>query len=308
MNKTNLPDIPGLSARDERFLRARFPNEDELMAAYERLKRREPLAYILGEWYFYNESYYVSPEVLVPQPDTELLVELVLKNAPQNAHICDLCTGSGCIGISALANRDDLTCEAVDISEKALEIAKRNALRNEISLKERFSNGEKHVGERISGPYSTHPETDTAQNGIRDAKSNNTGNTAPGRISFTCADLLSGGWTPQKTPDIIVSNPPYVRTDVIGILEPEVKAEPHIALDGGSDGLVFYRSFLKTLPLIMPKNGIILFEIGYDQAQQVCKLTPDGWKCRVFKDYSGNDRAVMFTRDIKPSKSTAINE
>ena len=93
---------------------------------------------------------------------------------------------------------------------------------------------------------------------------------------------------------MIISNPPYIRTDVIGGLSPEVKSEPHIALDGGEDGLRFYHRLFDICPGMLSDGGIIIFEIGYDQAEQV---TSEGEKrgffCEAFRDYGGNFRCVM---------------
>lgn len=101
----------------------------ELLAAVERRERREPLQYILGETAFYNEIYKVTPDVLIPRSDTEILVDYAVKNLPDGAKFADICTGSGCIAISTLNNTKKTSAIAVDISESALEIARENAAR-----------------------------------------------------------------------------------------------------------------------------------------------------------------------------------
>ena len=109
--------------------------DTRLTDAIERRKKREPLAYILGELDFYRERYRVSPDVLIPRCDTEILVENAIRLLPQNAHFYDFCTGSGCIAISVLAARPDCTATAIDISEKAIALARENAERNGVSTR-----------------------------------------------------------------------------------------------------------------------------------------------------------------------------
>lgn len=113
-----------ISERDRSILREKFPDEDAFRAALTRLENREPLAYIIGEWYFYDEVYKVSPDCLIPRPETEHVVEFLIKNLPPNGFFADLCTGSGCIAISTLVHRPDCRAVAVDISESALAVAK----------------------------------------------------------------------------------------------------------------------------------------------------------------------------------------
>lgn len=121
-------------------------NDRDVISAVERRQKREPLAYIIGHTYFYNERYKVTPDCLIPRSDTEILVEYAVKNLPRGTRFADLCTGSGCIAVSTLKATENTTCVAVDISEPALDIARENA----------ESNG---VGERITFLHSdaTHP-------------------------------------------------------------------------------------------------------------------------------------------------------
>ena len=104
-------------------------SSDKADTIIERRRRREPLGYIIGEVGFFKEVYEVTPDVLIPRPDTEILVEYAVKHIPKGESFLDLCTGSGCIAVSTLANTADTTAVAVDISEGALSVAKRNALR-----------------------------------------------------------------------------------------------------------------------------------------------------------------------------------
>lgn len=236
------PDF--ISPRDFALLCEKFGEGDGLTEAVERLKTREPLAYILGEWYFRNETYKVTPDVLIPRPETEHIVEKVVSLCPRGGRILDLCTGSGCIAISSLCERKDITAAAVDISEKALAIAKENAVIN----------------------------------GVSD------------RISFVQADVLHGDKIEGKY-DVIVSNPPYIRSDVIPGLEPEVQCEPKLALDGGEDGLDFYRAIEKYYMANLNDGGYTVFEIGYDQG-----LALSGMGYEIFRDYSRNDRVAVKNR------------
>lgn len=211
----------------------------------------EPLAYILGDVDFFRESYLVTPDVLIPRPDTECLVEYAVRHLPRGARFADLCTGSGCIAISILASRPDTTAVAVDISPAALDVARQNAERN----------------------------------GVTD------------RISFLCADALAP-IAPDALgrPDAVLSNPPYIASKVIETLSAEVRHEPRLALDGGSDGLNFYRAMLGYLPTLM-QSGMILFEIGYDQETAITHLAEQvGLCCEVRRDYGGNPRVAVLRR------------
>lgn len=232
-----------LSNLEEKLLKEKFSDNVAYNKAIERLENGEPFAYVIGEWYFYDETYRVSPDCLIPRPETEHLVEWLIRNLPQNGAFLDLCTGSGCIAISTLAHRKDLTALAVDISEKALEIAKQNAVLN----------------------------------GVSD------------RISFIQADVLNADFLGDRKFDVIVSNPPYIRSDVIDTLSVQVKNEPRIALDGGSDGLDFYRVIFGKYTNNVKTNGAVICEIGYDQGP----VLNDLFGCTIMKDYSDNDRIAL---------------
>lgn len=121
----------------------------ELEDALCRRAAGEPLQYVVGTWCFMNEEYEVTPDVLIPRADTESLVEWAIKNIPAGGHFADLCTGSGCVAVSTLAARRDLTCVAVDISSAALEVAKRNAERNGVSDRAEFVRGDVLSGEGV---------------------------------------------------------------------------------------------------------------------------------------------------------------
>jgi release factor glutamine methyltransferase len=209
--------------------------------ALRRREAREPLAYILGEVGFYGEVYTVGPDVLIPRSDTECLVEEAIRLLPPHSRFADLCTGSGCVAISILCHRPDLTADAFDVSPAALCVARENARRNGVAE----------------------------------------------RVRFLERDILQH--FPEERYAAIVSNPPYIAAGVIPALSPEVQREPHIALDGGEDGLVFYRAMLKHRHRGTP----LLWEIGYDQEEDVRRLAEEaGLSLRILRDLGGNVRVA----------------
>lgn len=224
-------------------------------------KKGTPLAYLLGSTYFYNRKFIVTPSVLVPRHDTEVLVELAEKkiiadsltgNEGSPYRILDLCCGSGIIGISLAylcdwlhANNRDLRYEitAADYSTDALAIAAQNASLHHADLNLVYSD----LLEDVHGKF-----------------------------------------------DLIVCNPPYVRTADIGVEDQWVLKEPHMALDGGIDGLYFYRRILSTVKPHLAAHGMIMFEIGYDQAvavEEIAKEHGYGY-VKVYKDLANRDRVV----------------
>lgn len=222
----------------------------EIEAIIKRRKSGEPLSYIIGKTDFFGLSLNVSNACLTPRADTEVICEKAiefLKNK-KCADVLDICTGSGCIALAVAANTDSLV-DALDISEKAIEIAEKNA----------------------KGTF------------LQD------------KVNFFKCDVLSNGFLKiTKKYDLIISNPPYIPTKDIENLSEEVKKEPISALDGGEDGLVFYRRFLKTLPNMLKKGGKIIFEIGYDQKEDMENLISKyGYKHEFFYDYSKNIRGVI---------------
>ena len=233
-----------LSFRDKQLLKQRFPSDADYAEALERLDGGEPLAYLLGEWYFYDEAYVVSPACLIPRPETEHLVDHLVRHLPPNAVFADLCTGSGCIAISTLVHRPDCRAVAVDLSPEALLLAEENAKRN----------------------------------GVSD------------RITFLLSDVMTGNALDDRRFHALVSNPPYIQTAVIDTLSPEVQREPRMALDGGEDGLDFYRTLISDYKKNLLPHAFMLFEIGYDQGDALKRLCD----CEVFRDYSGNDRMVLY--------------
>lgn len=221
-------------------------NEKRYMECINRRCAREPLAYITGSQEFMGLDFKVSSDVLIPNQDTETLVEEVLREICDGMEILDLCTGSGCIILSILNYTNDTRADATDISEAALSVANENAVL--LKLNE--------------------------------------------RIQFLKTDLFPED---EKKYDIIVSNPPYIKSDVIDTLEPEVKEyEPRLALDGETDGLVFYQRILKNVNRYLKRGGWLFVEIGYDQGDDVQALfNENGFKeVELVKDLCGNARVV----------------
>lgn len=234
--------------------------EEEAFEAFlAKRKERIPLQQILGVQDFMGLTFEVNDQVLIPRQDTEILVEEVLKNLHDGMRILDMCTGSGCILLSLLHYSNDTSGVGVDISASALEVAKRNA-------------------DRLM--------PDEADEGLGCA-----------RARFLQSNLFE---QVQGQFEIIVSNPPYIRPDVIETLMPEVKDhEPRMALDGGADGLDFYRVIVAESRKYLAGGGMLFVEIGCDQGEEVRTLMEQaGYKyVNVVLDYAGLDRVVYGTRE-----------
>ena len=235
----------------------------EFESAVKDLLCGKPIQYITNNQEFMKLNFFVDENVLIPQPDTEILVEQVFKVIKNNylkeekLKILDLCTGSGAIAISLekYLNLDkqldnaNIEIYASDISESALKIAEKNA---------------KAINQNIS-------------------------------IKFILSDMFKNI---NKKFDIIVSNPPYIETDTIKTLSKEVQSEPLIALDGGKDGLDFYRTIVSESYNYLAHNGTILVEIGYNQKEKVTNIFKKSGKYKTIeciKDLSSNDRVIVAT-------------
>ena len=209
-----------------------------------------PLQHITHQQEFMKLMFYVDENVLIPRPDTEILVEEVIKLAKSiNAKkILDLCTGSGAIAVSLAKYIEGSQITATDISRKALSIAKLNATNNNVENK----------------------------------------------ITFVSSDLFQN--ISEEKYDIIVSNPPYIKRKVIKTLDEEVKREPIIALDGGNDGLDFYKKIIRNAYQYLKYKGYLCLEIGYDQKDEVIDLIKKEEKyidTYSKKDLFDNDRIVI---------------
>ncbi len=222
---------------------------DAVERTAELVKRRasgEPLQYILGECGFMSLDFYTDRGALIPRPDTETLVEAALDRIRDRKNVLDLCSGSGCVGISMAYGNKNINVTLADISDRAIALSGRNIVRH----------------------------------GLSD------------RVKTMKTDILKD--CPDSKYDMIVSNPPYIETDVIPTLMTEVRDyEPRIALDGGADGLIFYRRIADIAPRLLTEDGIIVLEIGYNQGERVSALLArdfDG--IEIIKDLCGNDRVA----------------
>ena len=213
----------------------------------QRRQKHEPLQQITGYQEFMGLRFKVTPDVLIPRQDTEILVEEVMRYLHDGMHILDMCTGSGCILLSLLKYSNDCEGTGCDISEKALKVAEENA--EMLSLNASFV--QSNLFENVRGKY-----------------------------------------------EFIVSNPPYIPTGVIPTLMEEVRDhEPVGALDGGEDGIYFYREIVEKAGEYLYPGGMLFFEIGYDQAEKVSSLMREAGyqEVTVCKDLAGLDRVVYGT-------------
>lgn len=247
--------------------------QEKYRQALKKIIEGKPLQYIINHQEFMGLDFYVDENVLIPQPDTEVLVEETIKESINKIEkiiqssetekqtnntitILDLCTGSGAIAVSLakrlpeiidkmkINNKIQIKICATDISKKAIEIARRNAEFHQV------------------------------------------------QIHFIESDLFQN--ITEKF-DMIVSNPPYIETDCIENLSKQVQNEPHIALDGGKDGLDFYRIIINESDKYLKQDGIILLEIGYNQKDSVIQLLKENKKYESIEgiqDLSKNDRVV----------------
>ncbi|EDT73442.1 peptide chain release factor N(5)-glutamine methyltransferase [Clostridium butyricum] len=225
---------------------------DEFFELIEKRRKKMPVKYILNKCEFMGIDLHVEEGVLIPRDDTELLVDEVLKNISEDdeKQICDLCCGSGAIGISLACLRKNIKVDLLDyypIPEKVTLI-----------------NIEKHNLQE--------------------------------RVSFSKSDLLDVSIKASKKYDIIVSNPPYIEEEEIEKLMDDVqKYEPHTALSGGIDGLDFYKKIVNQSIEVLNENGILAFEIGYNQGKAVKSLMEENnfKDVRVIKDFASLDRIVI---------------
>lgn len=214
------------------------------------MRKGIPLEHITHQKEFMKLNFFVDEHVLIPRQDTEILVEEVISIAQKTKakKILDLCTGSGAIAVSLAKYLPESEIIAVDISNDALKIAKKNSINNEVEK----------------------------------------------QITFINSDMFTN--LSDEKFDIIVSNPPYIKRNVIETLDEEVKKEPHIALDGGEDGLYFYRKIVKESYEYLKYKGYLCLEIGFDQKIDVIELIENEEKFENTyskKDLYDNDRIVV---------------
>lgn len=213
----------------------------------------EPIAYILGQWDFYDMTLTVTPDVLIPRDDTMAVTDLAIKKAlflEQNPRILDLCTGSGCIGLAIARRVHDAKLTLADVSPEALRIAKKN------------------VADLRLG----------------------------GRVSCVNVDVRKPAAPFLGKFDLIVSNPPYVTSADFERLDASVRDyEPRLALDGGRDGLEFYRAIVKNFTDALRPGGYLALEFGQGQENAVCEILhrADYDVLELREDNSGITRAVL---------------
>ena len=230
-------------------------------ARVKRAAQREPIAYLVEHKEFFSLSIHVTRDVLIPRPETEVLVECVLDHCARTgltgSSLLDLGTGSGCVAVALLKQMKHAQATATDISEAALAVAK--------------SNGDRHgVSDRLILVQAD-------------------------RLSLPAAVVPDGGF------DVLISNPPYVAQSAMDGLDPAVRDhEPHVALTDGEDGLSFYRSIAADGPTLLKQDGAVLVEVGDDQADAVIKIMEQAGGLvhrRTRRDrVVGWDRVLMFTK------------
>ncbi|QTE68492.1 peptide chain release factor N(5)-glutamine methyltransferase [Clostridiales bacterium] len=220
--------------------------EDRYRSLCARRIRREPLQYITGESRFCGYSFAVTPSVLIPRPETELLCEWAVEKIPVDAspRILDLCCGSGCIGITLKLRIPSSAVYMSDLSSAAADVARRNA-------------------ERLSAD-----------------------------VSVGTGDLFEN--IRDRNFDLIISNPPYIPENECSLLQEEVKKEPLTALDGGNDGLDFYRRICREAPDYLRRGGILMFELGDGQHSAVGKMMEESGfqSVEIRKDFRQISRMI----------------
>jgi len=219
--------------------------------------RGKPLQYITGRQEFFGLDFEVTPDVLIPRPETELLVETALRLLTNpEALICEVGTGSGCVAVTLLHERTNARGVAIDISAAAIEVAKRNAAKHDVSA----------------------------------------------RLEFLVSDCFAEV-NPDALFDVIVSNPPYIPAGDLEGLQTEVRDhEPHLALEGGADGLSIIRRLLIDAGAYLKPGGYLLLEIGFDQSEAVKALTASmvdagSWRLLgIYPDLQGIPRTVALEK------------
>lgn len=229
----------------------------ELLEKFDRIieKRltRYPLQYILGSSWFYGRKFLVNEDVMVPCPETELLLESILRSSrfckSDPVKLLDIGVGSGVVAISAKLENEYLDVTAIDISDEALHVARVNAGRFEVE----------------------------------------------DEIRFIRSDLFEAVGQDERF-DIISSNPPYISDSEYEGVEPEVKADPRLAMLAGPKGLDIINRLLAEAPDYLTRPGYLMFEIGFDQSQEIFKIVQSDGRysdCSLLKDLSDIDRVVI---------------
>lgn len=259
--------------------------EKDFFVKIDKLCNNVPLQYITNIQEFMGLEFYVDENVLIPRSDTEILVEEVINSIDKTKSIklLDMCTGSGVIAVTLAKYCDNvkslgkvynnIQIVAVDKSEGALNVAMKNAKLNNVQEKIKFIKSdmfEKLDNLLLDNLYCGENVDNTSKN-IKESTKNKI-----------------------EKYDIIASNPPYIETEVIKQLSKDVQNEPKIALDGGNDGLNFYRIISENLAKYLKKGGNLFLEIGYNQKESVSKIFEKKFeKLKCIKDFAGNDRVIV---------------
>lgn len=221
---------------------------EKFLSLVERRSNGEPLQYILGKWEFMGLPFYVGEGVLIPRPETEMLVEFALDflKDKKNPVVIDLCSGSGCIAISVAKHLPNAKVYAVEKSDLAFPYLKKNIWLNCVF-----------------------------------------------NVSAVHGDIFDSTLLSDIKPDLILSNPPYIRSPEIASLQSEVRNEPSMALDGGEDGLVFYREIANGWLDRLGTGGAITVECAEDQTEDIIRMFSKKTKyAEAFNDLSGLPRTV----------------
>lgn len=229
-------------------------NLDRVYSMIERRVCGEPIQYILGEWDFMGYTFKVGEGVLIPRPETEILCEYVCDKIKDitSPVVYDLCSGSGCIGISIKKLCPDADIILVEKSDKALTYLRENC---------------------------------------KNLCSGNMPTVIQGDI------LKPEGFAHLPKADVIVSNPPYIKSEEISALQREVLREPIMALDGGGDGLMFYRVLVNEWSKFLKDDGFMAFECGEDQSEDIKNLFSEiGFDSKAINDYNNIQRIVAGRR------------
>ena len=243
-------------SREELLLNLKEKISNKNLKSFKKLilrrKKKEPVAYIVGYKEFWKEKFKVNSNVLIPRPDTEIIVEEALKVIPLDSskNILDIGTGSGCIALSILRDRKECYVKALDISKNALKVAKYNAKIQHLENRIRFINS--NIDKFCHGKY-----------------------------------------------DIIISNPPYIKSQSIKKLDEDIRMyEPKLSLDGGNDGFSQIREVIKKSSVLIKKKGKLFLEIGFDQANETKKLLLENkfYINRIVKDLGKKNRCIISTK------------
>ena len=225
--------------------------EKSFLESIEKVENHIPIQYITNNQEFMKMNFYVDENVLIPRQDTEVVAEEAINIIKNNnfKDILDMCTGSGILAVSIAKYIKNCNVSAVDVSQKAIEVAKKNAILNGVNDKIKFIHS--NMFENVNGKF-----------------------------------------------DVIISNPPYIKSKVINSLSENVKKEPILALDGGTDGLKFYKILANNAYQFLKPEGYLILEIGYDQKEEVTNLLMDNYQnITCINDMGENDRVIICKKD-----------